>query len=206
MNYKVNRNGQVETLQFKRVGFFKPKEIWLGDELLGTWPKRKELEKGIVYSAKDGSRLELKMKAFPIELQIKLNDQIVEGSASHPETRIKTAYQIMAFICGLNLVVGTIAIVANVDILLRLGMGVYNLIMGGILLILLMVGFREKKFWPLAIGLLLFSLDAVMMIYLMINTKTVPNISPIFVRIFIFIPWFKGCAELYKKRTISNQS
>ncbi len=206
MNFKINRNGQIESLQFKRVGFLKPKEIWLGDELLGTWPKRKELEKGIVYTAKDGSRLELKMKAFPIELQIKFNDQIVEGSASHPETRIKTAYAIMAFICGLNLVVGAIAVVANVDILLRLGLGAYNLIVGSILLILLMVGFREKKFWPLATGLLLFSLDAVMMLYQMQNTNTAPNVSPIFMRIFIFIPWFKGCIDLYKKKIENKKS
>lgn len=205
MNYKVNRNGQIVDLQFKRVGFFKPQEIWLGAELLGTWPKRKELEKGFVFTAQDGSKLELKMKSIPVELQIKFNDQIVEGSAAHPQTRIKTAYSIMAFICGLNFVVGTIAVIGNVELLLRLGMGVYNLIMGAALLILLLVGFRDKKFWPLTIGLLLFSLDAIMMIYQMFSTKMVPNVSPIMVRIFIIIPWFKGCIELYKKQKKSLQ-
>ncbi len=206
MNYKVNRNGQIESLQFKRVGLFKPREIWLGDELLGAWPKRKELEKGFVFTARDGSKLELKMKAFPIELQVKFNDKIVEGSATHPETRIKSAYNIMAIICGLNFVVGMIAIIGKADALLRLGMGMYNLIMSAILLILLIIGLRDKKFWPLAIGLLLFSLDAIMMIYQMISTKTVPNISSIFVRILIIVPWFKGCSELYKKKTDNNLS
>lgn len=200
MKWQVTRNGKTEFIMVKRPGLFKAQEIWLGDECLGKWPANAMLSKRATLTAQDGSKLEIQMSSFPnIELIIKFNGEIVPGTGAHPETKIKIAYQIMGLLCVLNLVVGAIAIVGDVKILQYLGFGSHNLLVGGILLGFFLWGRKEKKFWPLLLGLIVFAVDAVLMIKLLLHLKINPGPGPLIIRIMIMIFWTKGIAAIYKK-------
>lgn len=197
MKAKVNHDGKEQVLQTKRVGLFKPMEIWLDDELLGRWPKMSELNKGKIYKTASGSTLEIKMNSFPSELVMTFNGSQIEGSGGHPQTQVGIAYGVFAFVCFLNLAIGGIAYFGQIPSLLMVGFGIYNLIAGAIFFILLAIGYREKKLWPLCAGLILFLIDAGFMINTMLSLR-MNNPGAIVMRIFLIIPWTRGCISAFK--------
>lgn len=199
MKTKVLIDGKEQILQTKRVGLFKGLELWLGDEMLGHWPKFSELQTGKTYKTSSGAVIEIKYQSFPAALIMKLNGNDIEGSAGHATTQVEVAYAIFAFVTILNLVVGAIAYFGQVPTLLMAGYGIYNLITGTIFLALLASGWRNKKLWPLALGFTLFLIDAGMMINMMI-TLQMNNPGAVVMRIFLLIPWARGCATAFKLR------
>lgn len=203
MKWQVNRNGKTEYITVRRPGLFKAQEIWLGDEYLGKWPAGALLSNGATFTAKDGSKLEMQMKTFPgIEVIIKFNGEIVPGTAGHPETRINNAYMLMGLICALHLIFGYFAIFWNFRILQNLGFGPYNLATGSVFLGLFLWGRKDKKFWPLLIGLVIFFIDTILMVKLLLQLQVNPGPGPLIIRIMLAIPWINGIREAYKiKRT-----
>lgn len=198
MSLVISRNGREEKILIKSNGWFKPKEVWLGQENLGPWPSRSELKKGVILKTTDGSELSIRQTDFPVQLLFMFNGIPVKGSAADPDTQIKTAYGLMMFVCALNFLLGAIAYFGEVQMLLRLGFGLYNLIIGTLYVILLYIGYDAKMFVPLVIGLIIFCGDAIMMVIGMIQLKQF-NIGPFFVRAFIIMGWAKGCVAARKK-------
>ncbi|MCM2353676.1 MAG: hypothetical protein NDI63_08670 [Pseudobdellovibrio sp.] len=198
MNMFVTRNGKEEKLAIKSIGWFKPKQIWLGDEMLGLMPSQSQLRKGVILKAVDGSELSIKLTTFPAQLLFMFNGSPVRGSASDPNEQIKAAYYLMMFICALNFLLGSIAYFGEVPALLNVGFGFYNLIIGTLYLVLLYIGYDAKMFVPLVVGLIIFCADALMMLNVMIQLKQ-PNPGPIIVRIFFIIGWAKGCIAARKQ-------
>ncbi len=91
--------------------FWKNFKINIGGELVGGFESQKELRLGKDFKLIDGSTLSIKLAQNGIapELQILKDGQALEGSATAPETRLKTAYGIVLFLGGLNLVMAVIA-------------------------------------------------------------------------------------------------
>lgn len=205
MKYLVNHNGKETDLIIKRTGLFKPQELWLGDEMIGHWPKQSQMRDGHKITTKDNAVLEFKMKTYPPELHMHFNGVPVKGTSAHPETVVNVAYTVMMLICGLNIFMGLLVTILKYQILLNLGFGVYNLFVGGIHAILLFIGYKEKKLWPLAFGLGVFILDAIMMAYNMTLLRMFQP-GPIIMRVFFIIPWFKGCYTLFKSKTAKANS
>lgn len=198
MSLIISRNGKEEKLLIKSNGWFKSKEVWLGEEKLGMWPSRSELKKGVILKTIDGSELSIRQTEFPVQLLYMFNGVPVKGSAADPDSQIKTAYGLMMFVCALNFLLGGIAYFGEIQMLLRLGFGLYNLIIGSLYAILLYIGYDAKMFVPLVVGLILFCGDALMMTATMIQLKQF-NIGPFFIRAFIIISWAKGCIAVRKQ-------
>jgi len=197
MSWTVDYKGQKMQIRIERNWWRKPVSIYLGDENLGNWPKMSELSSGKIYRTQDGSELKIQMKSFPQELHMTFNNQVVEGSAADPKTRVKTAYSIMVFIACINLLIGAIAILFKIQALLQLGFGIYNVIIGILYASLLAVGYKKQTLIPLAAGLLLFLGDAMMMVKTMILLQMI-NPGAFIVRIMFIIPWARGVYELFK--------
>lgn len=198
MSLIISRNGKEEKILIKSNGWFKSKEVWIGDEKLGIWPSRSDLKKGVSLKTIDGSELFIRQTEFPVQLLYTFNGIPVRGSAGDPDTQIKTAYGLMMFVCALNFLLGAIAYFGEVQALLKLGFGLYNLIIGTLYAVLLYIGYDAKMFVPLVIGLIIFCGDAIMMVIGMIQLKQF-NIGPFFVRAFIIMGWVQGCVAARKK-------
>lgn len=70
-----------------------------------------------------------------------------KDTSADPQTVANGAYTIMLIICGLNIFIGLLVMIFKFQILLNLGFGVYNLIAGAIHVILLFIGYKDKRLW-----------------------------------------------------------
>ncbi len=196
------------TLILQRKSLFGKMGIFLDQEKLADLASVKELRKGQEFTLQDGSTLVFKMVSNPFpEFQISHNGNPVEGSANDSGTRIRTAYNLMAFICAINFLIGIMAIAIKSKMLLGLGFGPYNLLIGTCFLLCLIFSNSKKRFTPLALGLLIFSLDTVLALYsAFVILHMFPNPGILIVRFFIIWPWWKGVREALKVKPLQDPS
>ena len=86
------------------------------------------------------------------------------GSSSDPVARLAQSFGIIYFIAGLNIVLGFIALVFQVEFLQTLGFGIISVAIGFIFLVL---GFftQRRSLSALIIALIIYSLDTVLVLY-----------------------------------------
>lgn len=140
--------------------------VRLDGQEVGAIRTRKELIAGQHFPLPDGSVLTLRLTRSFLnsELQVFRDGWPVPGSSSDPAKLLSNAYQAIFFIAGVNIVVGLLALLFNVQILAGLGANAITFLFG---LVFLALGFAVKSesktaLW-IAIGI--FALDTVLLVF-----------------------------------------
>jgi hypothetical protein len=191
-NYATEKGGP-KNLEISWKGMWKEISVKVNGSEIGTMKDQKELQEGKEFKLPGGGTLSVKLvkKLFAPELQILKNGEPLAGSDSDPKQKLKIAYGVIFFIAGLNIVLGLIAELGQVDILLELGIGYFSIIFGAIFGVL---GYfvKEKSVIALWIAIVLFVIDTLLSMYFAIEMGASPSTSSIIVKIFLFVGMIQG--------------
>ncbi|MCB9547003.1 MAG: hypothetical protein H6706_14275 [Myxococcales bacterium] len=177
------------TLEWK--GMWKNMQVGFDGQPLGVIPDAKALKAGQEFKLPDGSTLSVKLKTgFQTELQVMRDGKPLPGSGGDPASRVKVAQGVIWFVGGLTLILGVVAEVAQVRLLLELGMGWIAAGVGVVFGVLgYFVGKRSMIALGLATGLLL--VDTVLTLMATTGAGRFPS-GAVFVRVFLLIALFQG--------------
>lgn len=116
----------------------------------------------------------------------------------------KSAYGVVFFIAGFNILLGFIALALKVEVLLEIGLGIFSIIWGIIFLVLgLFV--RQRSRVALGFALALFILDSLFILFAGMGQKGTPPIGGLFVRIFFTAAMIRGFGAISQLNTIDGQ-
>lgn len=179
--------------------------VSLDGNVLGVIPDQRALKNGQEYRLIDGSviRVQLIKKFYATELHVLRNGQPLPGSASDPVALLKNACIMVYLIAGLNLVLGLINVVFNVQFLRDFyGMGIGSVVYG---LVFLVLGFfvQRRSNVALILAIALFALDAIAGMVLGAAQGYNPGIGGLFVRVALLIPMVQGVGAI---KTLKMQS
>jgi len=149
--------GGPERIELRWSGLFNNTEVLFDGGVVGAIPDKAALKAGQRLALPDGSELwvQLEEKFGGGGLAVLRNGAPVPGSDTDPATLVKNAAGIVYFIAGLNLVLGVVAM-AGVELLQRIGVGVYNVAFGALYLLLgFFTGRRSRLALGLAMGIFL---------------------------------------------------
>lgn len=201
--------GGEKRLQVSWKGMYKETSVFLDDQLVGTIQGQKALAAGQDFTLIDGSvvHVQLVTKVFNTELQVLRNGQPLPGSATDPQARLKAAYIITYFIAGLNLVLGLVATLFQVEFLQQLGIGFYSLIFGLIFLVLA-IFIQRKSMVSLILAIIIFIVDGVLGFVFSAIAGVTPSTTGILGRVILLIPMFQGIGAIkaLKKQGESQQA
>jgi hypothetical protein len=177
--------------------FWRGATVWLDGREIGTAPDKQALLRGQELKLPDGSMLKIRLTQSLLgsELHILRNGQPIPGSASHPETKIKTAYWILFLIAGINILFGVVARVLHVNMLGEMGIGDFSLASGVIFAIL---GYLVRRHSPLALyaGIALYAADTLLGLVLTARSGGTPSMFNIIFRGLVFIPLVQGVGPM----------
>ena len=200
--YALEKSGP-KRLEVSWKGLWKNVTIQLDGETIGTIPGQKQLSAGQEFQLTDGSTLKVQLvkKLTTTELQVLRNGQPLPGSASDPETKFKTAYGMVFFIAGLNIVLGLVAWVFQVEFLESIGIGIYSIIFGVVFLVL---GYfvQRRSVVALVMAIAVFALDGILGFVTAASQGYSPSVVGIIARIFLLVPMVQGIGAIQtvKKR------
>ena len=185
--------GGPKRLEISWKGMYKNFTVKLDEEVVGELSGQKELKAGRQFALPDGSSLSVQLvqKFSNVELQVLRNGQPLPGSASDPESRFKGAYGIVFFVAGLNLFLGLLAWLFQVEFLLDIGIGFYSIIFG---LVFLVLGFfvKRRSAVALILAIVIFVLDAL----LGLLAGGASYVSGLVVRAILIIPMVQGVGAI----------
>lgn len=190
--------GEEKRLDISWKGLYSNVEIWFDGKLLDTIYDSKKLSTGQEYRLNDGStinvRLVSKVFASP-ELQVLRNGRPLPGSASDPQTKFKTAYGMVYFVAGLNIVLGLISFLFKVGLLQQIGIGFGSILFG---LVFLALGFfvQRKSSVALILAVVIFALDGILGAFLAASQGYNPSGGGIVARIFLIVPMVQGLGAI----------
>ena len=200
--------GGPKRLEISWKGAWKNTTIQLDGNVIGVVDGQKKLSAGQEYLLPDGTGLKVQLvkKFLGVELQVLREGEPLPGSASDPETRIKTAYGIIFFVAGLNLVLGILAVALQVEFLQTLGLGFYSIIFG---MAFLVAGFfvKRRSLAALVVAIVILALDGIVGIIGTIAMDLSPSVSGLVMRVFLLIPMIQGISGIraVKKRVANGQ-
>lgn len=189
--------GGEKRLAISWKGFWKEITVTLDGNPVGTIADQKALIAGQDFQLPDGSSLHVQyvQKFYGAELAVARNGQPLPESDSNPLTRLKTAYILTYVIAGLNLLMGVLAYVFEIEFLQDMGVGFFNLIYGVVFLVLASFIQRRSSF-ALILAVILFALDGILGVVFTAMSGQNPGITGIFVRILILIPMCQGVGAI----------
>ena len=189
-------NGGAKRLEISWKGLWKNLAIKLDGNVVGTIAGQKELKAGQDLELPDGSVLHVQLvqKFSSTELQILRDGEPLPGSASDPMQRLKTAYGMVFFVAGLNIVLGVIAGLFQVEFLYAIGIGWGSVVFGVIFLVL---GFfvKRESMVALILAIVTFALDGILGFFLAAQQGATPT-GGIIARIFLLIPMVQGVGAI----------
>jgi len=161
LKYAFERGGE-KTLEISWKGRFDSTEVRFKGEVIGVIPKKKELMSGKIFQLPD--QTSLKVQLVNSEVRVLRNDAPVPGSSSDPKTILSLTYGIIYFIAGLNIVLGAVSLIFQVEILATLGFGIISI---GVGLIFLLLGFftQRRSLVALIVAVILYGLDCALALY-----------------------------------------
>jgi hypothetical protein len=195
--------GGPKRLELSWQGLWRHLTVILDGRVIGTFPDQKALSAGQVFKLPDGSPLKIQLvrKYGSTELQVQRNDLPLPGSSSDPQVRLKTAYWMIFFIAGLNLVLGVLAWFFNIQALLQIGFGFGSVLFG---LVFLLLGFlvqRKRSYFALILAIVLLFVDGIVGMVLSTLQGYSPSVGGFIGRIILMIPMIQGLGALnYLKR------
>jgi hypothetical protein len=196
--------GGEKRLEISWKGVYKDITVSLDGNSVGVIPDQKALSAGQEFRLIDGSiiKVQLVKKFTSTELQVLRNGQPVPGSASDPQSQLKTAYGMVYFVAGLNLVLGLVSFLFNVEFLQQIGIGFGSIIFG---LVFLVLGFfvQRKSTVALILAIVIFAFDGILGIFLAASQGYNPGAGGIIARIFLIIPMFQGIGAI---KALKNKS
>ncbi len=193
------RSKKVEwkALELSWKGMYKNVTVSLDGSQVGVIPDLKALSAGQEFRLIDGSTIKVQLvnKFMSPELQVTRNGLPLPGSSSDPQTRLKNAYLMVYFIAGLNLVLGFISALFNVEFLQSIGIGSFSIIYG---LVFLVLGFfvQRRSAVALILAIVLFALDGILGFVLAVAGGTNPGTAGMVARIFLLIPMVQGIGAI----------
>lgn len=167
--------------------------ISLDGKQIGVIPDQKALMSGREMSLPDGSTLKVQLvsKPWDAELQLLRNGQPLPGSGSDPATKFKTAYGMVYFVAGLNLLLGILAVLFDIEFLQGIGISLGSIIFGVIFLVL---GFftQRKSTIALILAVVIFAIDGITGFVMSASQGSSLSASGLVARIFFIIPMIRG--------------
>ena len=189
--------GGLKRLEVSWKAFYKDITVSLDGNPVGTIPNQKALSAGQEFPLPDGSMIKVQLvsKLMSTELQVLRNGQPLPGSSSDPRTRFKNAYLMVYFVAGLNLVLGFVSVLGDVEFLQQLGIGFGSIIFGVVFLVL---GFfvQRKSSVALILAIVIFALDGILGFVLAASQGYNPGVGGIFARLILLIPMFQGIGAI----------
>jgi len=163
--YALERGGD-KSLEISWKGHWKNTEVRLNGNLIGAIPNQKELRTGQLFQLPDGTALRVQLARTwgSRELRVLRNDKPLPGSSSDPVARLAQSFGIIYFIAGLNIVLGFIASIFQVEFLQTLGFGIISVAIGFIFLVLGFFTQRRSRI-ALIVALIIYGLDCALALF-----------------------------------------
>jgi hypothetical protein len=186
-------------LELSWSGFWSNFTVSLDGTPLGTLPRGQSLKDGQEFRLPDGSIIHIQLIQKPTGnyLEVLRDDKPLPGSDTNPRTILNTAAGVIYFFSGVNLLVGIIAVLFNVQWLQDYGIGFGSIIIGFIYLPLAYFT-GEGSSIALLLAVLLYIVDGVAGIVLSIMAGGVPAFGGIVFRVVLLIPMFRGFGAITK--------
>ncbi|MGC9396952.1 MAG: hypothetical protein ACP5J4_19070 [Anaerolineae bacterium] len=185
--------GEPKRLELSWRGMYKDFTVKLDDEVVGELSGQKELKAERQFALPDGSSLSVQLvqKFSGAELQVLHDGKPLLGSSSDPESRLRNAYGMVFFVAGLNIVLGLIATLFQIEFLQSIGIGFFSIIFG---LVFLVLGFLVRKSSMIALILTIgiFALDGILGVVFSVMAGVAPGVSGLLARVFMIIPMIQG--------------
>jgi hypothetical protein len=155
----------------------------------------KAIKEGRSLSLPDGSNLDIKLQSGSYgqlpSLVVLRDGKALPGSGGDPATKLKTTYQLIYIIAGLNIILGLIAEIGRIPFLRDLGVGWFSVIAGIVYAVLgYFVSQRSRAALVLTIGLLV--LDTIAGLLLISASRGNPAYGGLFARGFFLIWLWQG--------------
>jgi len=196
--------GGEKRLEISWKGMYKDVTVSLDGNSIGVIPNQKALSAGQEFRLVDSSTIKVQLvnKFMSAELQVFRNGQPIPGSASDPQTKLKNAYGMVYFVAGLNLVLGFISFLFNVEFLQQIGIGFGSILFG---LVFLALGFfvQRKSSVALILAIVIFALDGIVGVFFAASQGYNPGSGGIIARLFLLIPMVQGLGAI---KTLKNKS
>jgi hypothetical protein len=178
-------------------GAFKDLSLSLDGQPVASFDDPKELKEAQRVALHDGSTLEVQVASpflFP-ELRLTRDGEPVPGSSGDPATRHAAAWQMVAAVAVLNVVVGLLVEATGADFLRGIGAGwpsVFSGLVYGILAWLV----RGRSIVALGAAVALFVLDGVFVLAAATQPGGTPPVGGLIARVFFIVPMLRGFPAL----------
>lgn len=191
-------SGGPRRLEISWGAFWRDFTIKLDGNPIGTISGQKELKAGREFTLPDDSILRIQLvqsstSAVP-DLEVLRNGEPLPGSASDPAQKLKLAYGMVFFVAGLNILLGLVAALLQIEFLQSLGVGVGSALFG---VILLALGFFVKRRSAAALiaAIVLLALDGLLGIVLAVGQGYTPT-AGLVARVLFIIPMIQGVGAI----------
>ena len=193
-------------VQLKWGLFFRNVEVFYQGQSLGVVPSTDALRQGYAFALPTGQQLEVRLQRSQglQEVALLLDGQPVPGSATHPRERLKQAWYTLLFIGGLNVVLGLVAALGQVEVLLGIGLGWGSIFEGLFYLGLGWWGYSRQAPVAFGVALALFVLDGLFMLGSSIAAGGYPGIGGLFMRFFLGVFLYRGMQAARQLRAESQ--
>jgi hypothetical protein len=132
-NYHLNSD-KTETLIIEWKGFYKNLKVQINENDIFYFENKKALKAGGKYKIDKNRELTIQLtkeKLTGIEtLQILINNEPIKGSPTDPFEILKGVLTLLFILSGLNLIFGLIAELFSIELLLHMGLGIGNVVVG----------------------------------------------------------------------------
>jgi hypothetical protein len=174
-------------------GIWKDFTVRVDGRELGRMNGQKELARGGAWQLEDGSTLQIVLDTGfgGAGLKVSRNGVPLPGSADDPKTAMKSAAGVVFFIAGLNLVLGLVAELGQVEMLLGLGLGWIAVGFGAVFAGLGVATHRGSRV-ALWIAIVLFAADGALGLYGVMDAGGTPPIGGLIFRVFIIVAMVKA--------------
>jgi hypothetical protein len=199
--------GGPKRLEVSWNAMWKEFTVRVDDRVVGRVSGQKELREGKQFRLKDRSTLSVRLqnKLTGVELEILHDGQPLPGTSADPATRLKNAYGIVFFVAGLNIVLGSVAVLFEAPFLQALGIGFYSILFG---LVFLVLGFfvKRKFQFALLLAIVVFALDSILGVIFAMTSGVTPSAGGLLARILLIIPMIQGIPAMCALKQHAEES
>lgn len=190
--YAFERGGH-ERVGVTWEGAFKDLTLTLDGSSLASFTTADELATPKAFPLPDGSRLEIsiaKIGPFP-ELRLSRDGEPLPGSSGDPQTQLDAAANVLLAVGALSAILGVFAAVLDITMLKAMGVG-WASVLGGAVYAGLATLVKKRSSLALAIAVMVFVLDGVMMFVAAAKMSASPPIGGVIARVFFLLPMLRG--------------
>lgn len=185
---------QPSTIEIEWRGLWKDIRVRKDGQELGSIANQRELQAGKSFVLGDGSTLRVQLiRDFGnVRLDVTRNGQPLPGSSGDPAVGHKSAYGVVFFIAGLNVVLGIVGTLFSNRTLQSLGIGWPLIVMGAIFGVLGWFIWQKKSLIALGIAIAIFGLDGLVTLVMAAMASGRPPVGAVIFRIFIIVIMARG--------------